>query len=72
MNDNQRSSQLDRAGAFLSSDSRGMIAVPIRTLADEYHDEPAEPQDSERVPMPAPVGHLHRLLSWLRRKNLKS
>lgn len=71
MSDNKRSSSLDRAGAFLSSDPYGMAAVPIRTLADEYHDQPAEPQDSERVPIPAPAGRLRRLLDWLGRKNLK-
>ena len=41
------------AGAFLTPTDFSMIPVPMRTLSDEYHDEPAEPKDSETVPAPA-------------------
>jgi hypothetical protein len=56
------------AGAFLSPDPFGMIAVPSRTLADEYHDEPAEPADSERVPEPDPPGMIERVVRHLTRR----
>jgi hypothetical protein len=34
----------------------------IRTLSDEYHDV-AEPEDSDRVPPPAPPGIARRIVS---------
>ena len=42
-----------------------MIPVPMTTLSDEYHDEPAEPQDSDRVPDPEPQGQFSRLIDRL-------
>ena len=41
------------AGAFLSPTDGSMIPVPMRTLSDEYHDEPTDPPD-DRVPEPEP------------------
>lgn len=57
--------RLDRAGAFIG-DAGVNAPVPIRTLSDEFHDEP-EPEDSDRVPEPEPPGRLRRLLDRLRR-----
>ncbi len=42
-----------------------MIPVPMMTLSDEYHDEPAEPQDSDRVPVPEPPGRIRQLVDRL-------
>jgi hypothetical protein len=39
----------------------------IRTLSDEYHDTP-EPEDSGRVPPPAPRGRLRRAVEQLARR----
>jgi hypothetical protein len=50
------------AGAFMGSDGFGMIAVPTGTLSDEYHDEPAEPEDSDRVPEPEPPSPIKRIV----------
>lgn len=50
------------AGAFLGTDAISMTAVPMRTLSDEYHDAPAEPQDSDRVPEPEPPGAIRRAI----------
>lgn len=47
--------------------AEGTFAVPIATLADEYHDERAEPVDSERVPTPEPPGAVHRAMDALAR-----
>ncbi|HYM84050.1 MAG TPA: hypothetical protein VEY67_07870 [Candidatus Dormibacteraeota bacterium] len=55
--------KLARSGAFLGPFQ--MIPTPIRTLSDEYHDEP-EPTDSDRVPDPEPPGRLRRLAIRLR------
>ena len=49
------------AGAFLTDTSYGMIPIPMSTLSDEYHDEPTEPVDSDRVPEPEPRGLIRRL-----------
>ena len=54
------------AGAFLGPG--GTMPVPMTTLSDEYHDEPAEPTDSDRVPAPAPPGRFRRIGDWLRRR----
>ncbi len=48
------------AGAFLAPTDGSMIPVPMRTLSDEYHDEPTEPPD-DRVPDPEPPGFFQRL-----------
>ena len=53
------------AGAFMGADPFGMIAVPSMTLSDEYRDVPAEPQDSDRVPDPEPVGVVRRAVDRL-------
>ena len=54
------------AGAFLTPDF-SMIPVPMRTLSDDYHDEPAEPRDSATVPPPEPEGLLRRIVKRLAR-----
>ena len=51
------------AGAFLGPDL--LAAIPMKTLSDEYHDGPAEPQDSDRVPPPAVPGLVKRLVDQL-------
>jgi hypothetical protein len=57
------------AGAFASpADVGGGIPVPMNTLSDEYHDEPTEPEDSDRVPEPEPPSLAHRVLEWVRRR----
>ena len=57
------------AGAFLTPDlggGGGMIPAPMRTLSDDYSDEP-EPEDSDRVPEPREPGRVRRLLDKLGR-----
>ena len=54
------------AGAFLGPDL--LIPVPMTTLSDEYRDEPAEPEDSDREPEPEPAGLARRILDGLGRK----
>ena len=54
------------AGAFLAPFSAGSVPVPMRTLGDEYHDEPTEPEDSDRVPEPEPPGLFRRLVDRIR------
>ncbi len=51
------------AGAFLGPDI--LVPVPIRTLTDDYHDEPAEPEGSDRVPEPEPRGPVRRIIDRL-------
>jgi hypothetical protein len=46
----------------------GGIPVPMSTLSDEYHDEPTEPEDSDRVPEPEPPGLTRRVVEWLQRQ----
>jgi len=52
------------AGAFTSPDGIGMIPVPMRTLSDDYHDEPVEPED-DHVPVPEPPGLVRRIVDRL-------
>ena len=52
------------AGAILGPDL--LVAAPMRTLSDEYHDVPAEPVDSDRVPEPDPPGLVRRIVDGLR------
>jgi hypothetical protein len=54
------------AGAFLAPYSAGSVPVPMRTLSDDYHDEPTEPEDSDRLPDPEPPGLLRRLVDRIR------
>jgi hypothetical protein len=51
------------AGAFLGPVL--LVPVPMRTLSDDYRDEPAEPEDSDREPVPEPPSRLRRLLDRL-------
>lgn len=51
------------AGAFLGPDV--LLPVPMSTLSDEYRDEPAEPEDSDRVPEREPPSRLRRVLARL-------
>lgn len=60
------------AGAFYGSDGGGVgiIPVPMSTLSDEYHDEPTEPEDSERIPESEPPSRIRRVFERLvRRRN---
>jgi hypothetical protein len=54
------------AGVFLTPAPLPLVVVPMRTLSDEYHDEPAEPEDSDRVPEPEPPSRLRRLIRRIR------
>ena len=54
------------AGAFLAPYSAGSVPVPMRTLSDDYHDEPTEPEDSDRLPDPERQGLLRRLVDRIR------
>ncbi len=54
------------AGAFLGPDV--LLPVPMRTLSDDYRDQPAEPEDSDRVPEPEPPGRVRRVLDKLARQ----
>lgn len=59
---------IHNAGAFLDpSGIGGPIPVPMRTLSDEYHDEPAEPEEDVE-PEAAPPGLLHRVIGRLTRR----
>ena len=42
-----------------------LAPVPMRTLTDEYHDEPIDPPD-DRIPPPEPPGILDRVIERLR------
>ena len=50
------------SGAFLGPDMT--VPVPMRTLSDEYHDTPTEPED-DRVPEPEPPGLIRRVVDRL-------
>jgi hypothetical protein len=54
------------AGAFLGPDL--LVPAPIRTLSDEYRDEPTEPEDSERIPEPVPPSRVRRVIDRLGRR----
>jgi hypothetical protein len=53
------------AGAFLGPDIT--VPVPLRTLSDDYKDQPTEPEDSDRVPAPEPPGRIRRVVEQLAR-----
>jgi hypothetical protein len=46
-----------------------MIPVPMRTLSDDYRDEPTEPEDSDREPAPEPPGLVRRIIERLERRS---
>lgn len=50
------------SGAFLGPDMA--VPVPMRTLSDEYHDVPTEPED-DHVPEPEPPGLIRRVVERL-------
>jgi hypothetical protein len=54
------------AGAFLGPDV--LVPAPLRTLEDDYHDEPTEPEDSDGEPEPESPGVIRRLLDRLIRR----
>ncbi len=54
------------AGAFLGPDL--LVPAPMRTLEDDYHDEPTEPEDSDREPEPESPGPIRRVLDRLTRR----
>jgi hypothetical protein len=56
------------AGVFVGGPNVG-VSVPMQTLSDDYHDEPTEPEDSDRVPEPEPPGILRRVVRRLLRQS---
>ena len=64
MGEPERKTAEHNAGAFLGP--FGLVPVPMRTLGDDYHDEPTEPEDSDRVPEPEPPSRLRRLIRRIR------
>jgi hypothetical protein len=40
----------------------------MSTLSDEYHDEPTEPEDSDRVPEPQAPSLIRRIVEQLFRR----
>ncbi|MFI5225232.1 MAG: hypothetical protein ACHQ3P_01000 [Candidatus Limnocylindrales bacterium] len=64
-----RKTAVRNAGAFAGGGAGGFqsIPVPMSTLSDEYNDEPAEPEDSDRMPDPEPPGVVQRILDRLTR-----
>jgi hypothetical protein len=64
----ERKQAVRNAGAFVDpSGVGGGIPTVIRTLSDDYHDEP-EPEDTDRVPEPEPPNIAGRVVEWLRRR----
>jgi hypothetical protein len=57
------------AGAFLGPDV--LVPAPMRTLGDDYHDEPAEPEDSDREPEAEPPGAIKRIVDRLTGRGYK-
>jgi hypothetical protein len=58
------------AGAFANPTGiGGGVPVPMSTLSDEYHDEPTEPEDSDRVPERDLPSLAHRVVEWLTRRS---
>jgi hypothetical protein len=55
------------AGAFLGPDL--LVPVPMRTLSDDYHDAPAEPEDPDREPEPKSPSAIRRVLDRLARRH---
>lgn len=62
MSDNGPKQAEHNAGAFYGTGGMGggMIPVPMRTLSDEYRDEP-----DDRVPVPEPPSVIRRLIDRL-------
>ena len=62
-----RKTAVRNAGAFAGGGGGGIqtMPVPMSTLSDEYHDEPTEPEDSDRVPDPEPPEFVQRVLDRL-------
>jgi hypothetical protein len=57
------------AGAFANPTGiGGGIPVPMSTLSDEYHDEPTEPEDSDRVLEPERPSLADQVVQWLQRQ----
>ena len=65
MGEPERRKAEQNAGAFLGPFV--MVPVPMRTLSDDYHDEPTEPEDSDRIPEPEPPSRLRRLIRRIQR-----
>jgi hypothetical protein len=53
------------AGAFLGPDI--LVPAPMRTLSDDYRDEPTEPEE-EREPEEEPLGVFRRMIERLARR----
>lgn len=52
------------AGAFYNPTGETLIPVPMRTLSDDYHDEPTDPPD-DHVPEPEQPGLMRRVVDRL-------
>jgi hypothetical protein len=63
MSEHDRRRAEHNAGAFLGPDL--LVPVPMRTLSDDYRDEPAEPGDAGREPEPEAPGRLQRVVDRL-------
>jgi hypothetical protein len=62
----ERKRAVRNAGAFANPTGiGGGIPVPMRTLSDDYHDEPTEPEDSDRVPEAEPPGFMRQVVERL-------
>ena len=65
----KRKRAVHNAGAFYTPDTGagGMIPVPMRTLSDDYSDEPTEPEDDEE-PEPEARGFIRRVVERVTRR----
>jgi len=63
-----RKRPVHNAGAFYDPGGFAPIAVPMSTLSDEYHDEPAEPEE-EQEPAPEPLSLARRFIDLLARRS---
>jgi len=69
--DPERKQVVRNVGAFVDPTGvGGGIPVPMRTLSDKYHDEPTEPQDSDRIPEAEPPGFIRRVVERLTRRQI--
>ena len=66
--EHERRKAVRNVGAFVDPTGvGGGIPLPMRTLLDDYHDEP-EPEDSDRVPEREPAGVIQRVIERLTRR----
>ena len=65
MSRQQRRRREGNAGAFYADRP---MAVPIRTLSDDYRDAPMDPED-DREPEPEPPSLIHRVVVRLAQRS---